>query len=168
MSGLVCSHRAYARDSQQFGPLTHPAGANINPVTGDRPMPKALLLLSLLIVLNGPECDPKKQDERITALEASVNQLKAAIVELKQKPKEHHFELRNEGLRTWRFDSATGETCIQLTSEADWKRKETKGQSCSCSDNLAQYMEMPFGTDQQSKWAQTYYEHHVQPACGDN
>jgi hypothetical protein len=132
-------------------------------------MPKALLLLSLLILLNGPECDPKKQDERITALETNVNQLKAAVVELSQKPKtEHHYELRNEGLRTWRFDSTTGELCIQLTSDADWKRKGTKGQSCSCSDNLAHYMEMPSGTDQQDKSAQAYYARYVQPVCGDN
>jgi hypothetical protein len=57
-------------------------------------MLKALLLLSLLIILNGPECDPKKQDERITALEASVNQLRAAVAELNQKPKtEHHYDM---------------------------------------------------------------------------
>jgi hypothetical protein len=115
-------------------------------------MLKALLLLSLLIILNGPECDPKKQDERITALEASVN----------------HYELRNGGLRTWRFDSATGEVCILLTSDSDWKTKGAKSQSCSCSDNLAHYMEMPDGTDQQTKSAQMYYERHVQPACGED
>jgi hypothetical protein len=132
-------------------------------------MLKALLLLSLLIILNGPECDPKKQDERITALEASVNQLRAAVAELNQKPKtEHHYELRNGGLRTWRFDSATGEVCILLTSDSDWKTKGAKSQSCSCSDNLAHYMEMPDGTDQQTKSAQMYYERHVQPACGED
>ena len=103
---------------------------------------------------------------RISALEADVKQLKTDVVELKQKPKtEHHYELRNEGLRTWRFDSATGDTCIQLTSDADWKRKETKAQSCGCSDLTADWVARPKDTDAQQSSAQSYYEYAVKPAC---
>ena len=131
-------------------------------------MPKVMFVLSLFILLNSPDCDPQKQGERITALEADVKQLKAEIVEIKTKPKvEHHYELRNEGLRTFRFDSATGETCIQLASEPDWKRKGTKSQSCSCSDNSEQWLAMPKDTDQQKNLAQWYNDSVVKPACGN-
>jgi hypothetical protein len=31
---------------------------------------------------------------------------------------------------TWRLDTTTGEDCILLTSEADWKKPETAAQGC--------------------------------------
>lgn len=131
-------------------------------------MRKMTFLLSLFVLLNSPDCDSQKHGERITALEADVKQLKAEIIEIETKPKvEHHYELRNEGLRTWRFDSATGETCIQLTSEADWKHKETKGQSCTCSDNSDHWGAMPTDSDAQQRIADSYYNRFVKTACGD-
>src|ERR1700751_2746467 len=48
--------------------------------------------------------------------DAQIAQLNARIAQLEAKPPEHHYELRNDGLRTWRFDPATGETCIKLTT----------------------------------------------------
>jgi hypothetical protein len=133
-------------------------------------MLKPIFLLSILILLNTSECDPKKQDERITLLETDVKQLKAEVVGLKEKPDPapvHHYELRNAGFRTWRFDSATGETCIQLTSDADWKRKETKSQSCDCEDRTAYFNNMPMNNDQQIKSAEHYYDRFVKSACGE-
>jgi hypothetical protein len=50
---------------------------------------------------------------------------------------QHRFSAYQNGYRTWRFDSATGKTCILLTSEADWKRTDTKQQSCECKDLLS-------------------------------
>ncbi len=104
----------------------------------------AFLLLPLFILVNSSDCNPQKQDERTRLLEADVRQLKAEVAELKQKAAtEHHYELRSEGLRTYRFDPATGETCIALTSKDDWKRKETQASSCRCKDALRHYKEMP-------------------------
>jgi hypothetical protein len=51
-----------------------------------------------------------------------------------RKAPHHHYSLHIEGFRTFRFDSDTGQTCIQLTTPADWKQKETKLQSCNCQD----------------------------------
>ena len=134
-------------------------------------MLKAIFLLSLFVLLDSDDCDPHKQNEKIRSLEADVKQLKTDVNELKQKQEkaasEHHYELRNEGFRTFRFDPATGDTCIQLTNPADWKRKETKAQSCDCSDKTQHYVEMPSGTDQQEKSSQFYYNFIVKPACGD-
>ena len=53
--------------------------------------------------------------------------------EIKKTP-HHHYSLHPQGLRTFRFDSDTGQTCIQLTSTEDWKRPDTKSQSCLCTD----------------------------------
>lgn len=125
-------------------------------------------LLSLFILLISSGCDPQKQDERIRALEADVKQLKTEVAELKQKPKaepEHHYELRKEGFRTWRFDPATGDTCIKLTSADDWKRKETKTQSCDCTDGMHEYLEMPRHTEEEGKNAAAFYEF-VKMYCG--
>jgi hypothetical protein len=127
------------------------------------------LLLSLFTLLNSSACNPQRQDEKVRTLEADVKQLKTEVAELKQKQKaapEHHYELRKDDFRTWRFDPSTGETCIQLTSTADWKRKETMYQSCDCSEATQHWTEMPFDTDQQQKRADSYFQH-VQRVCGE-
>lgn len=128
---------------------------------------KVIFLLSLLIFLSSLGCDSQKQDERIRSLEGDVKQLKSDIAEMRQRAKtEHHYELRNVGFRTFRFDPVTGDTCIQLTSEADWKLKDTKRQSCNCADQADHWSGMPKDTDQQKSSAQGYYDWVVKPACG--
>jgi hypothetical protein len=132
-------------------------------------MLKAIFSLSLFILLISPDCDPQKQDERIRSLEADVKHLKMEVAELKQNQKAappHHYELRNEGFRTWRFDPATGETCVQLTNPADWKRKETKAQSCDCIDVRQQFIEMPRSTEDERR-AATSFLPFVKVACGN-
>jgi hypothetical protein len=130
-------------------------------------MHKTILLLSLFVLLESGDCDQQKQADKIRSLEADVKQLKADVAELKQKPPDHHYELRSEGSRTFRFDPATGDTCIQLTSPADWKRKETKAQSCECIDDTQHYVDMPRATDQEQQWATNYYSFFVKSACGE-
>lgn len=123
-------------------------------------------VLSLVLLVNSDDCDPQKQNQRISSLESEVKQLKDKVAELEQKQTaapEHHYELRNEGFRTFRFDPATGDTCIKLTSTADWKRKETKAQSCECTDASDQYLKMQMWTDE----AKNYYAYAVKPACGN-
>jgi hypothetical protein len=46
----------------------------------------------------------------------------------------HKYQMFQSGSRTWRLDTATGDACITLTIDADWKLKKTKEQSCSCTD----------------------------------
>jgi hypothetical protein len=43
------------------------------------------------------------------------------------------YQIHREGFRTWRLDTTTGEICLLLTSEGDWKKPETELQSCSLS-----------------------------------
>lgn len=67
--------------------------------------------------------------------EVEIADLKAKVATLEAKPKaEHHYEFRDQGYRTWRFDPATGTSCIQLTTKADWKKPETIRQSCQYRD----------------------------------
>jgi hypothetical protein len=67
-----------------------------------------------------------------------IKELADKVAELEQKPKdEHHYEFRDRETRTWRFDPATGESCIQLTTNPDWKKKETMRQSCAYTDFMS-------------------------------
>jgi hypothetical protein len=45
------------------------------------------------------------------------------------------YQMREQGYRTWRFDSATGRTCLLLSSESDWKKLDTLNQSCELAGN---------------------------------
>ena len=126
-------------------------------------------VLSLVLLVNSDDCDPQKQNQRINSLEIEVKQLKDKVAELEQKQAavpEHHYELRSAGFRTFRFDPSTGETCIQLTSDADWKRKETKAQSCDCRDSSRLNLALPRSTDQERQQANDDYNMFVKPACG--
>jgi hypothetical protein len=39
-------------------------------------------------------------------------------------------QIHQNGFRTWRLDTATGQDCILLTSDADWKKAATSLQGC--------------------------------------
>jgi hypothetical protein len=135
----------------------------------DRTMLKVYFLLSFFILLNSSYCDPQKQDQRLSSLESEVKQLKDKVAKLEQKQAarpEHNYELRKEGSRTFRFDPATGDMCIQLTSPADWKIKETRSKGCDCTDAFKHWEGMSLETDQLRQSAQNYYDHAVKSACG--
>jgi hypothetical protein len=78
-----------------------------------------------------------KQDHEITelknALTQSENAVKAAKAETEQAKTAtpRRYEVVKEGFRTWRLDTATGKTCLLLTTEADWNKSETAAQNCN-------------------------------------
>ena len=75
--------------------------------------------------VNAAAPDPRDQQ---------IKELSDKIAALEAKPAEHHYELREDGLRTFRFDPVTGNTCIQLTTKDDWKRPGTIRQGCEYQD----------------------------------
>ncbi len=40
------------------------------------------------------------------------------------------YQLYTRAYRTWRLDTATGQNCLLLTSEADWKTADAKLAAC--------------------------------------
>lgn len=93
------------------------------------------LLVFMAIALNDGcpgYVEQAKYDAVVQQLQGAKKQLEGANSKLtacEAQPK-HHYELKSQGLRTWRFDSSTGQTCIQLTSDYDWKKPDTMRQSC--------------------------------------
>ena len=40
------------------------------------------------------------------------------------------FQVHREGFRTWRLDTATGTSCLLLTTAADWDKPESAISAC--------------------------------------
>ena len=43
----------------------------------------------------------------------------------------NRYQMRTEGYRTWRFDTATGKICLLLTTELEWKKPDMDLQNCA-------------------------------------
>jgi hypothetical protein len=43
----------------------------------------------------------------------------------------NRYQMRTEGYRTWRFDTATGTICLLLAPDWDWKKPDVDLQNCS-------------------------------------
>lgn len=98
-----------------------------------------LLSLSLLVVCACEDLgyvQKEKYDQLVKENADLKKQLAEKEDEIKNTP-HHHYSLSREGFRTFRFDADTGSTCIQLTTEEDWKKSGTKSQSCECIDYIA-------------------------------
>ena len=109
-------------------------------VVVSRAMKRAAIVVCLCGGFVSFGCDDYVERSKYDALtkeaaqeKVELDQAKAALAACKQKP-EHHYELRKEGLRTFRFDTSSGDTCIQLTSPADWKRPDTIREGCQYTD----------------------------------
>jgi hypothetical protein len=44
------------------------------------------------------------------------------------------YQIYKNGFRTWCQDSSTGNTCILLTTEADWKTPESMASACNAAN----------------------------------
>jgi hypothetical protein len=40
------------------------------------------------------------------------------------------YQMHQMGFRAWRLDTATGTSCLLLTTDADWKKPEIQAQAC--------------------------------------
>jgi len=47
----------------------------------------------------------------------------------------NRYQMRTEGFRTWRFDTATGKICLLLTIDSDWKKSDIAAQNCLYVEN---------------------------------
>ena len=88
---------------------------------------------------------PSDADKKQQQQAQEIQELKTRIAELENKKPEHHYELRTLGYRTWRFDPATGDSCIQFSTDADWKKVETIRQGCEYQDMISDPKLQPNG-----------------------
>lgn len=89
---------------------------------------EAIILAIILLSIGCSDTPAEKAQDK------EIEELKKRVTALEQKPVQHHYELRNEGSRSFRFDPDTGTSCIQLASTADWKNPETIRQGCQYQD----------------------------------
>ena len=101
------------------------------------------------LILFSTACNSYVERSKYEELQRQLEKAKAELGESKRQLEEakkqitevsgQKFSTYRDGSRTWRFNSATGETCILLAAEWDWKNKKTKMQSCDCQDTRASY-----------------------------
>lgn len=94
-------------------------------------------------VVSANAADPRDQQ---------IKELTARIAQIEAKPVDHHYELRQDGLRTFRFDPTTGDTCIQLTTKHDWKNPATIREGCPYQDFIAAGPADPQRHDEAECW----------------
>lgn len=105
------------------------------------------LLLALIICGCASQHKQDENQQQITELNKQLKELKESLratqAKLSDNPSpKYQFSQARDG-RTWRFDMASGGSCIQLTTDADWKRSGTKRQSCDCLDLLRELNRQP-------------------------
>lgn len=131
-----------------------------------------LVLVAVLVSLFFPSsCNRYVEKSKYDESQAELAQTKKQLEEAQKQVNDlsaHKFSTYQGGSRTWRFDSATGDTCILLASDADWKRKETKEQSCNCADNRAEYFKELFAAqpEEDRKLIRENWKPILQDACG--
>lgn len=74
--------------------------------------------------------DVVDKSKEVVISKAEYDQLKASAALGKQVGR---YQIHREGVRTWRLDTATGRSCLLLTTEADWNNPKTQLQN-SCAD----------------------------------
>ncbi|MHB8217998.1 MAG: hypothetical protein ACYDDS_18145 [Candidatus Sulfotelmatobacter sp.] len=98
-------------------------------------MRKSLLVLVVCAGMLGCNADTLgyvekgKYDVLQKQLEKSEADLKTSQQQISEC-QAHKYQIYKSGWRTWRLDTVTGQTCILLTSESDWKKPETTAQGC--------------------------------------
>lgn len=134
--------------NQHFSHLTRLLGrpdklerANRKPgeISGRRPSSrfmarKLVVFLTLLSASSLSGCgdfDLVDKSKQVVISKEEYEQLKASAALTKQVGR---YQLHREGFRTWRLDTATGRSCLLLTTEADWKDPKTQMQN-SCLDD---------------------------------
>lgn len=78
------------------------------------------------------------KDTLVKLLDDARSATKAAQAEATKTPP-GRYQFSTRGLAEWRFDTATGDTCILLAADPVWKDARTKMQSCTCEDSQKSY-----------------------------
>ena len=97
--------------------------------------PKQLLTLGAALALSGcGDYAVVDKSEDVVISKAEYAQLKAAALQPKEVGR---YQLHREGPRTWRLDTTTGNSCLLLASEWDWKNDAKEQNNCATEDYTA-------------------------------
>jgi hypothetical protein len=96
-----------------------------------------ICLLSLLVACDDYELvDKKDADIKLVNLKTcncevvAKDELKTLREQAEIGKHVNRYQMRNEGYRTWRFDTSTGKVCLLLAPDWDWKKPEVDAQNC--------------------------------------
>lgn len=113
-------------------------------------------------------CSTGKASPPLESPEAArIRALEARVAALETVKPAHQYQLSVQGFRTFRFDPATGESCLQFTTVDDWKTQRAKEQSCDCFDRTQEYDAIPNKDRADEDRADRFYRRLVAPACGE-
>ncbi len=93
----------------------------------------ALLFVAVCFMSGCDDYQLAEKSKEVVVPKSEYEQLKAAVA-ASQAKQVGRYQLHREGFRTWRLDTATGRSCLLLTSEADWKGKGGEQGSCALED----------------------------------
>lgn len=96
-----------------------------------RPFVTLFVILSALAANGCGDFDVVDKSKEVVISKSEYDQLKAAAALAKQVGR---YQIHREGIRVWRLDTATGSSCLQLTSDDDWKNADAASQSCATQD----------------------------------
>jgi cell division protein FtsB len=95
-----------------------------------------LVAVCVTVCLGGCGYEAVESQElvRLKVAEAENTRLKQENARLKEQVTNlksvGRFQIHQNGFRTWRLDTATGQDCLLLASQTDWKKAETSLQAC--------------------------------------
>jgi len=97
---------------------------------------KRWLLLGAVVLFSTTGCGDgpfamvsAAERDALTKLDTGTHEL-VAKEELSRLRGVGRFQVIPLGLRAWRLDTATGQTCLLFASDEDWKNEKLKSQSC--------------------------------------
>jgi hypothetical protein len=96
-----------------------------------RPLGMFLGLFSVLTVSGCDDYQLAEKAKEVVISKEEYEQLKASGALTRQVGR---YQLHKEGFRTWRLDTATGRSCLMLTTDADWKSEGNAASSCEAED----------------------------------
>lgn len=101
-------------------------------------MAKAAVVISLVLMLgcSGEQRVSEKEKEMLVKMRTGGYVLvKSDAYEQLKKDSEigrsvGRYQMQTRAFRTWRLDTATGESCLLLTTDEDWKDPNIQSQMC--------------------------------------
>ncbi|SRR5216684_3282604 len=90
--------------------------------------------MSLVLIGCGYDVVETKEIVKLRSAESELAKLKEENARLAQEVASlktvGRYQIHQNGFRTWRLNTATGQDCLLLTSKEDWKKLDTVMQGC--------------------------------------